>query len=79
MYKSEEIIVPPVSFVDNQDLIDLIEKSSKSKPGLLLLLDEELNLAGAGSDFNFLKKMSKVHASSSRLRVNVMGKIKSKN
>jgi myosin heavy subunit len=56
LYNSENIVVPPVSFVDNQDLIDLIEKSSKQNPGLLVLLDEELNLIGAGSDANFLKK-----------------------
>ena len=53
------LVVPPVSFVDNQDLIDLIEKSNKKNPGLLVMLDEELNLIGAGSDKNFLKRQQR--------------------
>ena len=65
--------MPPVSFVDNQDLIDLIEKSNKKNPRLLVMLDEELNLIGAGSDKNFLKKATKVHAASTRLKVNLVG------
>jgi hypothetical protein len=76
LYNSEDIAVPPVSFVDNQDLIDLIEKSNKRNPGLLVLLDEELNLIGAGSDANFLKKACKVHAANSRLRINMIGGLK---
>ena len=73
LYIAEDIVVPPVSFVDNQDLIDLIEKSNKKNPGLLVMLDEELNLIGAGSDKNFLKKATKVHAASTRLKVNLVG------
>ena len=38
LYIAEDIVVPPVSFVDNQDLIDLIEKSNKKNPGLLVML-----------------------------------------
>eukprot|EP00946_MAST-07B_sp_MAST-7B-sp1_P004575 g4575.t1 len=69
LYKSENIPnVPIIKFADNQDLIHMMEKS-RSPPGLLVMLDEEVRLGQSGSDAQFLKKLGKVHKLSSRVRL----------
>ena len=69
VYVAEEIQnIPNIQFVDNEDLISMMEKTRKPA-GLLVMLDEELRLSGSGSDTNFLSKLSKVHVSSKRLRM----------
>ena len=53
-YISEEIPYEPVVFIDNQPVLDLIEK----KPhGILIMLDEEV-IVPKGSDAGWLKKSS---------------------
>ena len=59
--------MPVVAFADNQDLIETMEGRKKNQPGLLVMLDEELDLVGAGSDENFLKKAAKFHANNPRI------------
>ena len=69
IYESEKISdVPVIDFADNQDLIHMMEKS-RSPPGLLVMLDEEVRLGQSGSDAKFLKKLGKVHKASSRVRL----------
>jgi myosin heavy subunit len=53
-YITEEIPYEPVVFIDNQPVLDLIEK----KPhGILIMLDEEV-IVPKGSDLQWLKKSS---------------------
>lgn len=73
-YLSEEVPYEPVAFIDNQPVLDLIEK----KPhGLLNLLDEEVRLP-KGDDAKWLSKCASNHAShpnwvSDRSRLNQHG------
>ena len=58
-YLSEEVPYEPVTFIDNQPVLDLFEK----KPfGLLNLLDEEVKLP-KGDDAKWLEKCNHHHAS----------------
>ncbi|GMI37880.1 hypothetical protein TeGR_g2408 [Tetraparma gracilis] len=58
VYRSEGIKFEKVPFIDNQPVLDLIEK----KPvGLLVLLDEEIRLP-KGSDAKWLEKCDSNHA-----------------
>ena len=69
LYEAEKISnIPTINFVDNKDLINVIEKQ-RSPPGLLVMLDEEARLGQSGSDANFLKKVGKVHGASTRVRL----------
>ena len=57
VYKAEQIKFTHVEFIDNQVVLDLIEK----KPaGLLCLLDEEIIMPKA-SDFTFIQKLDQKH------------------
>ncbi|EGB10675.1 hypothetical protein AURANDRAFT_22513, partial [Aureococcus anophagefferens] len=58
LYRSEGIDFEPVPFIDNQPVLDLIEK----KPdGLLLALDDVVN-APQGSDAKWMARCEKSHA-----------------
>ena len=57
-YRSENVPFEPVPYIDNQDVLDLIEK----KPlGVLPLLDEEVKLPRT-TDLTFLRKLNEHHA-----------------
>jgi myosin heavy subunit len=74
LYKDEGLDLPVIAFEDNQDLIETVEGRDKKQPGLLVMLDEELNLVGAGSDQNFLKKTAKLHVANPRIRLKGRGR-----
>jgi len=62
-YISEQIDYSEVEFVDNQDVLDLVEK----KPtGLLTLLDNEVKMGARGTDKNFIAQANKSHAKNPR-------------
>ena len=63
-YQSEGIDYDEVKFVDNQDVLNLIEKRPK---GLLVMLDDEIKVP-KGSDKSFLRKVNKVHIDNPRYR-----------
>ena len=69
LYMREGLDIPTISFEDNQDLIETVESTDKKRPGLLVMLDEELSLIGAGSDVNFLKKTAKLHSDNPRIHL----------
>jgi len=57
LYKQEAVPFEPSNYIDNQPVLDLIEK----KPtGLLLMLDEELKMPRC-TDETFLTKLKKTH------------------
>ena len=58
LYRSEGVPFEPSTYIDNQVVLDLIEK----KPcGVLLLLDEEIKLPNS-SDETFLAKVKRAHS-----------------
>lgn len=64
-YDSEGIDYTEVRFIDNQDVLDLIEK----KPlGLLPKLDDETRLP-RGTSLSFLDKINKAHAANPRYKI----------
>ena len=58
LYESEGIKYKHIEFIDNQPVLDLIEKAPG---GVLVFLDDEVKLP-EGSDSRFLEKISKAHA-----------------
>eukprot|EP01129_Flabellula_baltica_P014859 TRINITY_DN724_c0_g1_i1.p1 TRINITY_DN724_c0_g1~~TRINITY_DN724_c0_g1_i1.p1 ORF type:complete len:1451 (+),score=398.06 TRINITY_DN724_c0_g1_i1:96-4448(+) len=67
VYEREKISFDSVEFIDNQSVLDLIEK----KPaGIMVLLDEELKMPRR-SDENFLQKCSNAHGSNERFSMPV--------
>jgi len=57
LYRSEAVPFEPSNYIDNQAILDLIEK----KPdGMLVMLDEELKMPKA-SDETFLSKLKRKH------------------
>jgi myosin heavy subunit len=67
-YEAEGISYDEVKFVDNQDVLDMVE----AKPsGLLVKLDDECKVPG-GSDKGFLDKIRKAHASHARFCVSAV-------
>jgi hypothetical protein len=70
IYESEGIIIPDLSYNDNQDVLDLIIKRPK---GLIPMLDEEGQVP-RGSVEGFLSKFTKQHAASVRLKYRAGGK-----
>ncbi len=56
-YEQEAIQYDEVKFVDNQDVLDMVELRPK---GLLVMLDEEC-MVPKGSDKGFLEKIRKEH------------------
>ena len=62
-YQSEGIDYSEVQFIDNQDVLDVVEK----KPhGLLPMLDNEVKLGKRGTDENFLQQVDRLHGDSHR-------------
>lgn len=57
LYRAEQIQYTHVEFIDNQPMLDLIEKKPK---GILVTLDEEI-VVPKGSDQTFLQKIHKAH------------------
>lgn len=57
LYRTEGIEYTAVKFIDNQPVLNLIEKSPK---GILVMLDEEI-VAPNGSDERFLSKIMQIH------------------
>ena len=62
LYIDEGIDYSNVEFIDNQDVLDLIQKRPA---GILPMLDDEVKLP-RGSDGNFLARINKAHAGHSR-------------
>lgn len=63
-YISEGIDYAEVKFIDNQDVLDLVEK----KPhGLLIMLDDEVRVPN-GSDKSYLNKVMRAHAGTERFK-----------
>eukprot|EP00468_Gymnochlora_sp_CCMP2014_P013783 CAMPEP_0167752288 /NCGR_PEP_ID=MMETSP0110_2-20121227/7052_1 /TAXON_ID=629695 /ORGANISM="Gymnochlora sp., Strain CCMP2014" /LENGTH=1575 /DNA_ID=CAMNT_0007637881 /DNA_START=440 /DNA_END=5167 /DNA_ORIENTATION=- len=62
LYKSEKINYKKVNYIDNQPVLDLIEKRPK---GILPMIDEELRLP-KGSDSTYVQKLLKTHASNKK-------------
>jgi hypothetical protein len=58
LYRTEGVEYEPVAFIDNQPVLNLIEKKPK---GILVMLDEEIT-APKGSDERFLSKIMSLHA-----------------
>ena len=58
LYRTEGVEYTPVEFIDNQPVLNLIEKKPK---GILVMLDEEIT-APKGSDERFLSKIMTHHA-----------------
>lgn len=65
LYKSENVEYTPVKFIDNQPVLNLIEKAPK---GILVMLDEEIT-APKGSDGRFLSKIMSHHAKHASFKV----------
>jgi len=63
-YQSEGIDYAEVKFVDNQDVLDLIEKRPR---GLLVMLDDEIKVP-KGNDKSYLRKINKAHIDNKRFR-----------
>uniref|UniRef100_A0A6S8C1X6 Myosin motor domain-containing protein n=1 Tax=Aureoumbra lagunensis TaxID=44058 RepID=A0A6S8C1X6_9STRA len=61
LYTEEGIDFEPIAFIDNQPILDLIEKRPD---GILLLLDDEIT-APKGNDAKWLSKCEGVHAGKS--------------
>jgi len=70
LYKSEEVPFEPSNYIDNQAVLDLIEKKGS---GMLVLLDEELKYPRS-TDETFLSKLVKTHAGHARFEERVKGK-----
>ena len=64
IYTAEDIIIPDLSYKDNEDVLDLVIKKPK---GLIPLLDEEGQVP-RGSWEGFLRKFTTHHAKSPRLK-----------
>ena len=64
IYLAEDIVVPDLSYKDNQDVLDLVIKKPK---GLIPMLDEEGQVP-RGSWEGFLRKFTTHHAQNSRLK-----------
>ena len=58
--REEGVDLPEVTFQVNSGVVDLFQ--SKSGPGMLLMLDEEVRVVG-GTDEGWLRKIMKVHGS----------------
>lgn len=65
LYIDEGIDYSNVEFIDNQDVLDLIQKRPA---GILPMLDDEVKLP-RGSDANFLARINKAHTGHSRFLV----------
>jgi myosin heavy subunit len=61
-YKSEGIQFDHIEYIDNQDVLNLIEKKPK---GILVILDDEVSVP-RGSDRGFYNKICKVHKGNPR-------------
>ena len=61
-YKSEGIEFEHIEYIDNQDVLNLIEKKPK---GILVILDDEVSVP-RGSDRGFYNKICKAHKSNPR-------------
>ena len=57
VYLSEGVPYERIDFIDNQPVLDLIEKSPK---GLLIMLDEEVSMP-RGTDVTFMNKVKRLH------------------
>uniref|UniRef100_A0A7S3YTA7 Uncharacterized protein n=1 Tax=Lotharella globosa TaxID=91324 RepID=A0A7S3YTA7_9EUKA len=57
VYDSEKIVYKKVKFIDNQGVLDLIEKK---RVGILPMIDEEIKIP-KGSDKTFMKKLEQKH------------------
>jgi myosin heavy subunit len=66
-YKEQEITYDEVRFVDNQDVLDLVELRPN---GLLPKLDDEVKVP-KGSDMGYLDKIQKIHADNPRFKARV--------
>lgn len=64
LYRTEGVDYTPVEFIDNQPVLNLIEKKPK---GILVMLDEEIT-APKGSDERFLSKIMTHHAKHSSFK-----------
>jgi hypothetical protein len=64
-YMAEEITFSEVKFVDNQDVLDMVELRPD---GLLVMLDDECRVP-KGSDLGYLDKIKKTHAANHRFVV----------
>ena len=69
-YREQEITYDEVKFVDNQDVLDLIELKLS---GLLPMLDDECKVP-RGSDMAYLEKAAKAHGTNPRFKARVKGK-----
>eukprot|EP01100_Stratorugosa_tubuloviscum_P007534 TRINITY_DN3124_c0_g1_i1.p1 TRINITY_DN3124_c0_g1~~TRINITY_DN3124_c0_g1_i1.p1 ORF type:complete len:1462 (-),score=863.00 TRINITY_DN3124_c0_g1_i1:229-4614(-) len=65
VYKDEQIKYSHVEFIDNQIVLELMEKKPN---GLLVLLDEEIVLP-KGSDASFLQKLNQNHEKHERYKI----------
>jgi myosin heavy subunit len=70
LYRSEGVPFEPSNYIDNQAVLDLIEKKTS---GMLVLLDEELKFPRS-TDETFLSKLVKTHAGNARFEERVKGK-----
>jgi myosin heavy subunit len=60
-YKSEGIEFDHIEYIDNQDILNMIEKKPK---GILVILDDEVSVP-RGSDRGFYNKICKIHKGNS--------------
>ena len=58
LYQSEEVQYEHITFIDNQPVLDLIEK--KQPQGLMLVLDEQISIPKS-SDATFFIKANQTH------------------
>mmetsp|Transcript_31812 Transcript_31812/g.77526 ORF Transcript_31812/g.77526 Transcript_31812/m.77526 type:complete len:1662 (+) Transcript_31812:33-5018(+) len=64
VYDDEKIEYKKVKFIDNQGVLDLIEKK---RVGILPMIDEEIRIP-KGSDETFMKKLEKKHAKTNEFK-----------
>jgi hypothetical protein len=57
VYRTEQIAFDHVEYIDNQPVLDLIEKKPR---GILLMIDEEIKVP-KGSDSTFVQKLNRTH------------------
>ncbi len=78
VYEDEGIEVPPVRFIDNKPVLDLIEQKARGtrSGGILVLLDDEIRLPET-SDETFVKKVMTSHGSHQALSLDTRSGFKS--
>lgn len=78
VYEDEGIEVPPVRFIDNKPVLDLIEQKARAgrTGGILVLLDDEIRLPET-SDETFVKKVMTSHGSHQALSLDTRSGFKS--